>query len=41
MSDDLNFNGNCREAVEFYAHAFGTNEKRIGNLIKRAKEPFY
>ncbi|MBR0599391.1 VOC family protein [Sinanaerobacter chloroacetimidivorans] len=25
----LNFNGNCREAVEFYAEAFGTEKPRI------------
>ncbi len=25
----LNFNGNCREAVEFYAEVFGTEEPQI------------
>ncbi|MGE7765929.1 VOC family protein [Peribacillus sp. NPDC096540] len=25
----LNFNGNCREAVEFYAHVFGTETPQI------------
>jgi PhnB protein len=25
----LNFNGNCREAVEFYAQAFGTEQPQI------------
>jgi PhnB protein len=25
----INFNGNCREAVEFYAKAFGTEEPKI------------
>ncbi|PUA39027.1 hypothetical protein C8Z91_11170 [Paenibacillus elgii] len=25
----LNFNGNCREAVEFYAEAFGTEKPQI------------
>jgi len=25
----INFNGNCREAVEFYANAFGTEKPKI------------
>ncbi|MFE0505348.1 VOC family protein [Peribacillus butanolivorans] len=25
----INFNGNCREAVEFYAHVFGTETPQI------------
>lgn len=37
----LNFNGNCREAVEFYAEAFGTEKPRIMTFGEAPSDPSY
>ncbi|KAF6583485.1 MULTISPECIES: VOC family protein [Paenibacillus] len=37
----LNFNGNCREAVEFYAHAFGTEKPKIMTFGEAPPNPDY
>lgn len=35
----LNFNGNCREAVEFYAQVFGTDKPKIMTFGELPKDP--
>lgn len=35
----INFNGNCREAVEFYADVFGTGEPRIMSFAEAPPNP--
>lgn len=37
----LNFNGNCREAVEFYAEAFGTEKPKIMTFGETPPNPDY
>lgn len=37
----LNFNGNCREAAEFYAHAFGTEKPKIMTFGEAPPNPDY
>lgn len=37
----LNFNGNCREAVEFYAEVFGTEKPRIMTFGETPQNPEY
>jgi PhnB protein len=37
----LNFNGNCREAVEFYAEAFGTEEPKFMTFGETPPSPEY
>ncbi len=37
----INFNGNCREAVEFYAKAFGTEEPKIMTFGDAPPNPEY
>ncbi|MBP1996580.1 VOC family protein [Paenibacillus eucommiae] len=37
----LNFNGNCREAVEFYAEAFGTESPKIMTFGETPADPNY
>ena len=37
----LNFNGNCREAVEFYAEVFGTEEPKIMTFGETPPNPEY
>ncbi|MER2089611.1 MAG: VOC family protein [Sporosarcina sp.] len=37
----LNFNGNCREAVEFYAEVFGTEEPKIMTFRETPPNPEY
>ena len=37
----LNFNGNCREAVEFYAKVFGTEKPRIQTFGEAPPNPSY
>ena len=37
----LNFNGNCREAVEFYAEAFGTEKPQIMTFGDSPPNPEY
>ncbi|WP_438351096.1 VOC family protein [Paenibacillus sp. FA6] len=37
----LNFNGNCREAVEFYAQVFGTEQPRIMSFGESPPNPEY
>ncbi|KPV60010.1 glyoxalase [Paenibacillus sp. A3] len=37
----LNFNGNCREAVEFYAEAFGTGKPQIMTFSDTPPNPEY
>ncbi len=37
----LNFNGNCREVVEFYAEVFGTEEPKIMTFGETPPNPEY
>lgn len=37
----LNFNGNCREAVLFYAEVFGTEEPKIMTFAEAPPNPEY
>ncbi|AKG34128.1 VOC family protein [Paenibacillus durus] len=37
----LNFNGNCREAVEFYAQVFGTEEPKLMTFGEVPPNPEY
>jgi PhnB protein len=37
----LNFNGNCREAVEFYAEIFGTEKPQIMTFGEAPQHPDY
>lgn len=37
----LNFNGNCREAVEYYAEVFGTEKPQISTFGESPKDPSY
>ncbi|WP_163100070.1 VOC family protein [Peribacillus alkalitolerans] len=37
----LNFNGNCREAVEFYAEVFGTEKPHIMTFGENPPNPEY
>lgn len=37
----VNFNGNCREAVQFYANAFKTEEPRIMSFEEAPPNPNY
>ncbi|MCL6574032.1 MAG: VOC family protein [Bacillus sp. (in: Bacteria)] len=37
----LNFNGNCREAVEFYAQVFGTEQPQIMTFGESPPNPEY
>jgi PhnB protein len=37
----LNFNGNCREAVEFYAEVFGTEKPQIMTFGETPPNPEY
>lgn len=37
----LNFNGNCREAAEFYAEAFGTERPHIMTFGEAPQNPEY
>ena len=37
----LNFNGNCREAAEFYAEAFGTEKPKIMTFGETPPNPEY
>ncbi|MDT3428909.1 PhnB protein [Paenibacillus forsythiae] len=37
----LNFNGNCREAVEFYAQVFGTEEPKLMTFGEAPPNPEY
>ncbi|BCG58566.1 VOC family protein [Paenibacillus sp. URB8-2] len=37
----LNFNGNCREAVEFYAKVFGTEEPNLMTFGEAPPNPDY
>ncbi|QWU18318.1 PhnB protein [Paenibacillus sophorae] len=37
----LNFNGNCREAVEFYAQVFGTEEPKLMTFGQAPPNPEY
>ncbi|MEH7332564.1 VOC family protein [Neobacillus drentensis] len=37
----LNFNGNCREAVEFYAQVFGTEKPQIMSFGETPQDPNY
>ncbi|MFD2444891.1 VOC family protein [Bacillus sp. CGMCC 1.16607] len=37
----LNFNGNCREAVEFYAEVFGTEKPQIMTFGETPQSPDY
>lgn len=37
----LNFNGNCREAVEFYAEVFGTEPPQIMTFGEAPQDPSY
>ena len=37
----MNFNGNCREAVEFYAQVFGTPEPKIMTYGDTPPDPEY
>ncbi|MFD1773098.1 VOC family protein [Paenibacillus rhizophilus] len=37
----LNFNGNCREAVEFYAQVFGTEEPKLMTFGEMPPNPEY
>jgi len=37
----INFNGNCREAVEFYAQAFGTEEPQFMTFGEAPADPDY
>ena len=37
----LNFNGNCREAVEFYAEVFGTEQPQIMTFGESPQDPKY
>lgn len=37
----INFNGNCREAVEFYAQAFGTELSQIMTFGETPSDPNY
>jgi PhnB protein len=37
----LNFNGNCREAVEFYADVFGTEKPRMMTFGEMPPHPEY
>ncbi|QUW22818.1 VOC family protein [Sporosarcina sp. Marseille-Q4063] len=37
----LNFNGNCREAVEFYAEVFGTEKPEIMTFGEAPQHPDY
>src|SRR6185437_1912425 len=37
----LNFNGNCREAVEFYAEVFGTEKPKIMTFGETPPNPEY
>jgi len=37
----LNFNGNCRDAVEFYAEVFGTDKPDIMAFGDAPKDPAY
>jgi PhnB protein len=35
----INFNGNCREAVEFYAEAFGTEKQQVMTFGEAPPDP--
>ena len=35
----INFNGNCREAVEFYAEAFGTDKQQVMTYGEAPPDP--
>jgi PhnB protein len=37
----INFNGNCREAVEFYAQVFGTEPSQIMTFGETPSDPNY
>lgn len=37
----INFNGNCREAVEFYAQVFGTEKPKIMTYGETPPDPEY
>ena len=37
----INYNGNCREAVEFYAEAFGTEKPKIMTFGEAPPNPEY
>ena len=37
----LNFNGNCREAVEFYAQVFGIEKPKIMTFGENPPDPDY
>jgi PhnB protein len=37
----LNFNGNCREAVEFYANVFGTETPKMMTFGETPQDPNY
>jgi len=37
----MNFNGNCREAVEFYAQVFGTEKPKIMSFADSPQNPDY
>ncbi|SDN84468.1 PhnB protein [Paenibacillus sp. yr247] len=37
----LNFNGNCREAVEYYAEVFGTEKPQIMTFGETPADPSY
>lgn len=37
----INFNGNCREAVMFYAEAFGTEQPKIMTFGEQPQNPDY
>jgi PhnB protein len=37
----INFNGNCREAVEFYAKVFGTEKPQIMTFGEAPPNPEY
>ncbi|WP_191561879.1 VOC family protein [Metabacillus idriensis] len=37
----INFNGNCREAVEFYAQVFGTEKPQIMTFGETPQSPEY
>ncbi|EKN70090.1 glyoxalase [Neobacillus bataviensis LMG 21833] len=37
----MNFNGNCREAVEFYAQVFGTEKPKIMTFGESPQDPNY
>ena len=37
----LNFNGNCREAAEFYAEVFGTEKPQIMTFGETPPDPSF